>query len=269
MRLTMYVKSCHYFCSKLNDMKVLTTVSLFFILFNKSFAQTSGTISYTETMKLEINLEGGMAPPPGMPTEMTNKTTLYYNDKISLYKNDEAAQNEKTSEQAESGDGNHFMFRMAPPDNQVYCDFEKKTITRKEDFMQRQFLIESELNAEGWKMTGKQKMILNYPCMEAVKQDSVDKKTIWFTSAIPITGGPGKFVGLPGMVLEVNINEGERIITATLISPELDAEKIVKPKDGKKVTEEEFDEIVDEKMKEMGIEGQEGGPRVIIHIKED
>ncbi len=246
-------------------------IPLFFplLLMSNTYTQTSGTISYTETMKLEINLEGGMAPPPGMPTEMTNKTTLYYSDKFSLYKNDEVAQNEATSERTESGDGNHFMFRMDPPDNQVYCDFEKKTMTRKEDFMQRQFLIESELNAEGWKMTGKQKMILNYPCMEAVKQDSIDKKTIWFTSAIPVTAGPGQFVGLPGMVLEVNINDGERIIVATLISPELDTEKIIKPKDGKKVTDEEFDVIVAEKMKEMGIEDQNGGPRVIIHIKED
>ena len=250
-------------------MKILMPLFLSLFLLRNTFAQTSGTISYTETIKLEINIDGGMAPPPGMPTEMTNKTTLYYNDKFSLYKNDEAAQNEKTSEQAESGDGNHFMFLMAPPDNQVFCDFEKKTMTRKEDFMQRQFLIESELNAEGWKMTGKQKMILNYPCMEAVKQDSLDKKTIWFTSAIPVTAGPGQFVGLPGMVLEVNINDGERIIAATQINAELDTEKLIKPKDGKKVTDEEFDEIVAEKMKEMGIEGQDGGPRVIIHIKED
>ncbi len=35
--------------------------------------------------------------------------------------------------------------------------------------------------------------------------------------------------------------------------------KLEKPADGKKVTEEEYNAIVEEKMKEMGVEGGSGG----------
>jgi len=44
---------------------------------------------------------------------------------------------------------------------------------------------------------------------------------------------------------------------------------IVKPKEGKKVTEEEFKQIREEKMKEMGIEHGEvrGGQQIMIRIQ--
>jgi GLPGLI family protein len=120
----------------------------------------------------------------------------------------------------------------------------------------------------GWKLTGKQKTILNYTCTEAVKTDSLRTVTAWFTSAIPVPAGPENYVGLPGMVLEVNINNGETIIMAVSINAALDEEELVKPEDGKQVTEEEFNAIVDEKLKEMGVD-RNSGPSVIIRIDEN
>jgi GLPGLI family protein len=72
---------------------------------------------------------------------------------------------------------------------------------------------------------------------------------------------------LPGMVLEVNINNGEQVITALSIDKQVETALIVKPKDGKKVTDEEFNKIVEEKLKEMGVEG--GRPGVVIKIEND
>ncbi len=230
-------------------------------------AQNSGTVYYNEIRKLHINIQGNASPPPNLPTENTNHTVLHFTADASLYMNDESKQNDGMNADEENGEGDRIVIRMGAPDNRVYCDFTNKTVVRQEDFMQRKFLVESELKADGWRLTGKQKIILNYPCVEAVKEDSTQKVVVYFTPSITVSTGPQEFIGLPGLVMEANIDDGDQIIIATEIKLEVNAEKIQKPKDGKKVTEEEFNAIVDEKMKEMGIE--RGGGNVIIKIEED
>ena len=251
---------------KTTIMKKVYVFVLFATIGSTLFAQTSGTIKYQETRKLDIHFDGDMPPPPGLPTEHKNTTLLFFTETASLYQND-TAQIDNMNIERETEDGGMIFMQMAPPDNKVYCDFTTKTMIEKRDFMQRQFLIEKPLVAEGWKLTGKQKMILNYPCSEAVKTDSLGTTTIWYTPAIPVSSGPFYYVGLPGMVLEVNINNGEQVITALSVDKQVETALIVKPKDGKKVTDEEFNKIVEEKLKEMGVEG--GRPGVVIKIEND
>ena len=244
--------------------KLIITASFLFIAI-ATFAQNKGTVYYSETRKLHINIQGNAPPPPNLPTENTNYTILYYTENTSLYKNDESKQSDPMTMDEESGDGDRMIIKMSSPDNRVYCDLVNKTMIRQEDFMQRKFLVEDEIKSGGWKLTGNQKTILNYVCMEAIKEDSLGKTIVWFTPAIPVSTGPQKFAGLPGLVLEANMDNGEQIISATLVTNELDEKLIEKPKDGKKVTADEFNAIVDEKMKEMGIDRGNGG-NVIIKI---
>ena len=69
------------------------------------------------------------------------------------------------------------------------------------------------------------------------------------------------------MILELNIDDGNRIITATSLNSENDiADKIVQPKKGKKVSQEEFIKIRDEKMKEAGMDGG-NGQQIVVKIK--
>lgn len=230
-------------------------------------AQTSGTIQYVSTRKLQINIQGDMPPPPGLPSEIKLNTVLYFNTEASLYKNAENANDAMNVEQEAEG-GGQIIMHMAPPENIMYCDLTNKILTQQRDFMQRKFLIESPIDGSGWKLTGKQKMVLNYPCMEAIRVDSIDTVSAWYTPVIPLSTGPLDYVGLPGMVMEVHVNNDMEVITATAVSKEVDASQIKKPKDGKKVTQEEYDKIVEEKLKEMGVEPGPGG-RVMIHIEND
>jgi GLPGLI family protein len=104
--------------------------------------------------------------------------------------------------------------------------------------------------------------------MEAItEKDSVEVRA-WFTSSIAVPAGPGKYGALPGLVLAVDIDNGERIIQAKSIELEpVQKDLIKKPRKGKKVTEEEFQAIVEEKMKEMGAEHEGGsGHSVVVRI---
>ena len=58
--------------------------------------------------------------------------------------------------------------------------------------------------------------------------------------------------GLPGLILVLNIDDGQRSFVAKGVSLDpVEAGVIVPPKKGREVTQEEFDAIVSEKMKEM------------------
>jgi GLPGLI family protein len=232
-------------------------------------AQNSGTVIYKETAKLHFNIQGDAPPPANLPTERNAQTILYFNSDASLYMNDPNAKNDggMMENEEEGGDGEQVRIKMDAPDNRTYCDLKNNQRVDQKDFMQRKFLITTDLKANDWKLTGNQKMILNYPCQEATRQDSDKKITVWFTTAIPVSSGPSSYCGLPGLVLAVDINDGDQTLTATSVKPgEVDASKIVKPKDGKKVTEQEFAKIRDEKLKEMGVQPGSGN-NVIIRVE--
>ena len=135
--------------------------------------------------------------------------------------------------------------------------------------MTRMFLIEGTVENK-WKFTGNQKMILDYPCQEAELEGAENKTVVWFTPAIPVQSGPANYIGLPGLVLAVDVNDGKNVITATSVElASVDKSLLEKPSKGKKTTREEFDKIVDEKMKEMGAESGSGGSgTIMIKIKQ-
>lgn len=92
----------------------------------------------------------------------------------------------------------------------------------------------------------------------------------WFTPAIPVPAGPGHYGNLPGLVLALDVNEGERVITARSVeSMELSADQLKKPRKGKKVSAEEYEAIVAEKMEEMGNDpgAAPGGHQMMIRVE--
>ncbi|MEZ5014759.1 MAG: GLPGLI family protein [Chitinophagales bacterium] len=235
------------------------------IVCTRIWAQDAGTIHYTETRKLHFNIQGDMPPPPDLPTEHSLHTVLVFKDGISLYKND-AEQDNFGGMQVEDNGEDRIMMRMQAPDNQTYYNINENSMVRKQEFMDRVFLIEDKVDATKWKLTGNSKMILGLPCTEAVSTDTSENVSLWFTAAIPVSSGPGKYVGLPGMVLEVHIDNDEQVITAVDYSKEVNGDPLTKPKDGKKVTAEEYNKIVEEKMKEMGFDNGPGG-NIMIRIE--
>ncbi|MEI6882954.1 MAG: GLPGLI family protein [Bacteroidota bacterium] len=228
--------------------------------------KTSGTINYEEKMKLEIKLEGESAQFSDMlPKERTANKTLFFSTEASLYK--PTAEKPKADQVEQESAGAMIHVQLMTSDDQVYRDLKENKQIEQRDFMSRMFLIESELETSDWKLTGQQKTILGFPCQEAVRKADSSTIRAWFTPSIPVSTGPQSYGSLPGMILAVDVNDGSRLITATSVDlnpPDKSAFK--KPKEGKKVTREQFKKIVDEKMKEMGAEGGTG-QHVVIKIQ--
>lgn len=142
----------------------------------------------------------------------------------------------------------------------VYKDLAKDTMIDSRDFMQKQFLITGTPTLRKWKIGTKHKEILGYNCLEAsFREDSATTMVAWFSPQLPVSNGPSDYQGLPGMILQVDVNDGLRMFTASEIKLDsVDTSVIVAPNKGKEVTAEEFEKIREEKMKEMGM--QQGGP---------
>lgn len=247
-------------------MKHLTLFTCLLLLPFFAFAQIqAGEIEYTETIKLKIDIPDATEEMLKMiPTERKNPKILAFNANQSLFKNGE----EKTEpEELSHSEGDmQFNFKMVQPDNRLFLDIENGKTTESTEFFGRFFLIEEALPERDWKFAKDKKMILGYECYKAYLVDTARTVEVWYTPQIPVPVGPSEFNGLPGAILEVNIDNGERSYVATGIKTgEPEAKKLEKPSKGKSVTREELKKIRDEKMKEMGAEpGGNGTMRVII-----
>ena len=83
------------------------------------------------------------------------------------------------------------------------------------------------------------------------KKETVTVETVaWYTPQIPISNGPEQFWGLPGLILEVQDGNLTIVCSEIVLNPSEKVE-IEEPKKGKKVTQEEFDKIMDDHSKEM------------------
>lgn len=227
-----------------------------------------GEVVYEETMKLNIRFEGMTEQmKERMPKERKTKQILYFNEEESSYQASKEVSEENIPGQGRGGRGMRMMMGGSSGDNMVYLNFKDNLKIEQREFMTRIFLIKEEAENGSWKLSGNQKMIMDYPCQEATKITENDTISAWFTPAIPVPAGPSSFVNLPGLVLEVNINNGKRMILAQKIDfKQIDKDLIAKPKKGKKVSKEEFQKIVEEKMKEMGAErGGQGVMRIYRH----
>lgn len=213
-----------------------------------------GTVVYDETMKLEIHLEGeGADMQDLLPKERKVTRLLHFTPEATLLVN--KTQSEEPEVAEEMAGGGTMVIKMEEPDEKTFFDIRGQKVVEQRDFMSRMFLIESAADSLPWKLTGNRREILGYPCLEAYYVKDSSKTVAWFTPSIPVPAGPGNFRGLPGLILEVNVNEGKRLITASSVTMEDVTSLIVKPKQGKKVTKEEFKAIVEEKTGEMNSEG--------------
>lgn len=197
-----------------------------------------------------------------IPQYRSSYFELYYTEDASMYL---ASKDQEDEEVSGGGDRGRFRMRFAAPDRDIYKSIAENKMVDSREFMTKKFLIKGKTDEFQWKVADGQMMkILDMLCMKAEYKDTANTYVAWFTPQIPIANGPAEFGGLPGMILMLDVNDGERVYTATEIQAvEVDRAVLKEPTKGKEVTSEEFREIMHEKMKEM--RGQRGGPNVIIH----
>lgn len=249
---------------KISDMKINSFLLAFLLPLFAIAQKTEGEITYTETVKLQLDFGDGPEAEQmrkNIPPTQSFPKTLYFNANASLYQDKTGTEDEGNVEMSGNSGGGDFQIKIQRPDNKLYRDIAGGTTLESREFFGRNFLITDKAKAPAWKITGEQKKMLGFICQKATVQlDSATNIVAWFTPQIPVSTGPGINAGLPGLILEMSLNGDQRTMVATQIEfKDLPKDALVKPSKGKEMTAEEFKKIEAEKMKEMGAEMGPGG----------
>lgn len=200
---------------------------------------------------------------------------LTFNKEESIYK-------EEDKLDAISGATDSWGSNFAP--GLQYKNVKTNTLAQNQEFYGKQFLVKENLQKLDWKIGTETKQIGNYTCFkgtcsrtdfdvswydfswdklrkETELKDKVPSNTetskdnmvnieAWYTPMIPVNQGPGDYWGLPGLILEVSVNNTTLLCSKIVMNPD-DKIKIEAPSKGKLVTKKEYKDIVNVKMQEM------------------
>ena len=84
----------------------------------------------------------------------------------------------------------------------VYKNYPQGKMSVTDGLTLQYYAYEDELNAQQWEIKDSTKTILDYPCQMAVCDFRGREWTSWFTTDIPVSDGPWKLSGLPGLIME-------------------------------------------------------------------
>lgn len=157
-----------------------------------------------------------------------------------------------------------------------YKNVKSNTFIQVQEFYGKQFLVKDTLLDIKWVITKESKKIGNYLSFKAtasipkedldwynfswgdvqnsnegsIKDQEFVEVVAWYTPQIPVSMGPSEFWGLPGLILEVNMNNTVMLCSKITLNPK-DKNKIETPKKGKMLRKKEYKEIITGKMIEM------------------
>jgi len=242
-----------------------------------------GFAEYQSKMKtdaaLEQRLKDSKMPPERLARirERIKKSgervfELHFNREASIY---------KEQQQLEAGGsrrGGMMMGMMSGGNSNTYVNTKTKQYVKDPESFGKKFLISDSLEELEWKLVKESRKIGNYICFKATaiktvpntqgfrmfrrggdekkekKEDLPKTKdiivTAWYTPEIPANHGPNMYWGLPGLILELGADNMQLVCTKLVLNP-VKAIKIVAPKKGKKITQEKYDAVMADKMKEM------------------
>ncbi len=246
---------------------------LFSLLFS-SLAATAqmkeGKVVYERTIQMQFRGFGNNPPPEmaNMPRERKDKFELSFAPNHSLWES--IPDMENNNEQVGGGDGNRVVMRFGGSDDLSYQNFETGKRVDQRATNSKNYVVEDSIEKLSWKLSGESKTILGHTVQKATseryskrfvmsmengemkRQEQPDTTVItaWFAPDIPVPAGP-EFQGqLPGLILELNMNNGRVVYQALEISQKVNLASIKEPK-GKRITAAEFNKEREKEMEEM------------------
>ncbi len=241
-----------------------------------------GKISYERKINMHRNL-----PDPQMksmvPEFRTDKFELIFNESVSLFRSvvDEEAPDPFANGGGGGGGGMRFNFRM--PTANTFTDIAKQKQYEERAFFEKEFLIVDSIKQYKWKLSEETKTIAKQLCKKATTMISAPqmrmrisiggsanntdttantqrapKETelvVWYAENIPVSFGPDSYNGLPGVIMEIDQDNGANVTTAVEVSTKYPKKELVAPTKGEKMNRAQFQENMQKLMQEM----QRGG----------
>ena len=240
-----------------------------------------GKISYERKINMHRNL-----PDPQMksmvPEFRTDKFELIFNESVSLFRSvvDDEAPDPFANAGGGGGGGMRMSFRM--PTANTYTDLAKQMQYEERAFFEKEFLIIDSLKQYKWKLSEETKTIAKQLCKKATTmimapqmrmrvsmgggpnadttasappKPKETELVVWYAENIPVSFGPDNYSGLPGVIMEIDQDNGATVTTAVDVSAKYPKKELVAPSKGDKMNRAQFQENMQKLMQEM----QRGG----------
>ena len=128
----------------------------------------------------------------------------------------------------------------------LYKNFPNKIILREDAIFDKPFLITDTLQPINWIIDTATKTIGKFNCTKATATIKGQPVEAWFTADIPISDGPDRLYGLPGLILAANATNGNYEATEIKINNENTV--LQQPNKGTVVTGAEYGRLTKEKL---------------------
>ncbi len=232
-----------------------------------------------------------------IPEFRTSEFELLFNDQASLFRNvpeDEAP--DPFANSGGGGGGPRFSFRM--PETTTYTNIATQMQYESRPMFEKTFLVVDSLKPLKWKISEETKTIAKHVCKKATTMitaqnvrfnvggggargmgrnngDTSNKPSaaitpketevvVWYTEDIAASVGPDNYSGLPGAILEVDVDNGSNVTTATEVTTKYPKKELVEPTKGDKMNKAQFQDAMKKLMEDMQRGGGMGGMRIRV-----
>jgi len=224
-----------------------------------------------------------------MKSMLEKSFVLTFNQLESMYKE------VKAEESQDDRRGRRFAQMLNYTGGDMYKNVRDLEVLQEQEFFGKAFLIKDDLPKLNWELGSETKTVGSYTCYKATavttttafdfsnfgkrpdegesKEDREARRkkeqepepreivvTAWFTPEIPVNQGPGKYWGLPGLILEVN-SENTTIYCSKIVLNTSEKDELEVPSEGKEITQAKYNAIVKKKMAELDAMRQQRGDR--------
>jgi len=194
-----------------------------------------------------------------VPEFNTSKTELIFSADESIWRN--IKEDEDIRDQA-GQDNNRVIMRFGGGDDQTYKNYATDKMTQQRELGPKKYIIEDSLQHQSWKLESDTRTVKGYSCKKAVTKNKEGRDVVaWYTEDIQSPSGPEQYGGLPGLILELNVNDAEIVFAAQeIVTKDFDKKWVAAPANGKKISRKDFQKMMEE---QFGAQPG-GGPTIRI-----
>lgn len=251
-----------------------------------------GRIVFERTVQIKIAIATANGEPDEamqnmLPKSRTDRFELLFTPGQTLWKQLEEERPEADNMSFNNGSGMMIRTVGIGSDDVLFSNIESGRKVEQRELGTKKFIVEDSLLKLKWKLSDETKSILGQTCRKATSEristrmmmnmdnGKMERKevadtsviTAWFSPAIPVSAGPAEYQGqLPGMILEIDLNNGRSHYVAVEMSEKADITAIKEPKGSKRITQAEFNKERDKMFEEMGRNSGGGAGRTIIRV---
>lgn len=237
-----------------------------------------GTITYEQKVNMHRTIQDEQMKAM-IPEFNTSKFLLYFSDSVSMYK---PVPQDEAPDPFEGGGGRRIVFRFGTGGGDLYKNLAQAKSIQTSEIGGKNFLIVDSIKQSPWKLGTETRQILGYTCHKATRtitMNSPGRRIImagngsgevtkdstiaapkgkevevvaWFADDIISPVGPENYGQLPGVILQLDVDNGATVFNATEVKKTVDVKELKEPKKGKVVTRQEFTKMMSEMMSNMG-----------------